>query len=398
MKKRYVITGLGIVSPYGFEIQDFWKGIKESKSPIAPIQKFDGSSYATKVAGEVPAIPYQEYGFRSSFKRMPLISQYSVLASMKALEDAGLDEEIKEQGSDYGIYLGTRNGALGKTGDFYKKAVLKGPYRSNPLSFQETVFNSIAAKISLKYKITGPSYVTPSGMTGMMNSLDLALLQLDSGRIKSALVGGADEFCEVLLQAHCFLKITATDDKSRPFDHERTGILLSEGAVIMIIEELEAAVARGGKIYGEIAAISTLNDPHSVADNDPEGQNLTHCMQDVLNKAGLKTVDCLVSTANGNKSIDAGELSAIKNVFGNQVPITNIKSLIGDCGGAGAGMNIASALMMLEDGFIPAIQNLETYSEGYDFVLEARSQELESVMVNAVGFGGSNYSIILKKY
>ncbi len=398
MKKRYVITGIGIVSPYGIGLEPFWQGIKGGESAVRPIKNFDGSGYPTKVSGEVSDIPYKEYGYSFSFKRMPRISQFSLLASDLALNDAGFGELTEEDTELMGVYLGTRNGALEKTGIFYEKVVLEGPYRSAPLLFQETVFNSIAAKISLKFKITGPSYVTPAGETGTLAALDLALLQMEVGRVNRALVGGADEFCEVLHQGHCHLKITATDDLSRPFDEKRTGLICSEGAAIIVVEELTGAMERGANIYGEIIGLHTLNDQHRVADNDPQGINLARCMELAMQEAGLEKVDCLVTTANGNRHIDQGELAAIKKVFTSRVPIANIKSLMGDTGGAGGGMNIAAAVMMLRDQTIPAIANLENIPEGYDFVLESRTAGLETVMVNAAGFGGNNFSLIIKKY
>lgn len=189
MKQRYVITGLGAVSPYGTGVDALWTGLKKGESAIRPIKNFDGSKYRTKVAGEVPEYELEGFNFDAGFKRLPRVSQQAVLASEIALRDAGLQVIPEEMAERMGIYLGTRNGALEKTGEFYGKVVINGPYRSNPLLFQETVFNSMAANISLRYKITGPSYVTPSGETGALSALDLAVLQLEAGRVQAALVG-----------------------------------------------------------------------------------------------------------------------------------------------------------------------------------------------------------------
>ncbi|MCK4258403.1 MAG: beta-ketoacyl-[acyl-carrier-protein] synthase family protein [Halanaerobiales bacterium] len=397
MDKRYVITGLGVLSPFGIGLETFWQGIKDGVSPIKPITYFDGEQYVTTVAGQVPEIKGKDYNFDRTFNRSPRITKYSILASTFALQDAGLLELSEEEASTMGIYIGTRNGATEKTGEYYKKVVVKGPYRSNPLLFQETVYNSIAAKISLQYKITGPNYVTPTGENAMMSALDLALLQLQTGRVKNALVGGVEEFTEVMHQAYCHLKMTATDDKSRPFDLNSQGIIFSEGAVIMVIEDLEDALERGANIYGEIASIVGLNDYHQVYGNDVNGESLAKCMQEALQRANLTEVDCLITSANGNPNIDQLELKAIKKVF-KQIPITNIKSLIGETSGAGAAINIVSALMMIRDCYIPPIANLTDSPEGYDFVIEPRQTDVNTVMINSISFGGNNFSLCIKKY
>jgi len=409
MNNRVVITGVGIISPFGVGNEIFWKGLIEGKCALHKITRFNTTYFKSKMAGEVLDFKIENFVKDPRLHRIPRISQFTIVAANLAIAEAKFDVK-KEDTTKIGIFFGTCNGPSFSTERIYQSLIEKGPSGVDPLLFQETVFNAPVSNLSILWGIKGPCIAIPLGPASGSYALHLALNYLSSGRVDCALVGAADEHTKVVHEAFGHLNVLSPDDggeeKARPFDKNRNGGILSEGSCFIVLETLEHALQKGRFIYGEIIGDGMSSDAYRVADNEPKGLGVALSMKQAIDKAKIhpSEVEYIIALAYGGKKIDEMETSAIKEVFKDyayQLSITSIKGAIGESTGPGGLFNLATALFAIRDGVIPPTINWQEQDTDcdLDYVPNvARGKEVNTAMVNAFSWGGIYSSIIVKRY
>ncbi|MBU0701896.1 beta-ketoacyl-[acyl-carrier-protein] synthase family protein [bacterium] len=408
MSNRVVLTGIGIISPFGVGNDVFWKNLTQGKSGLRKITKFDTTHLKSMTAGEVLDFRIEDFVKNPRLYRIPRISQFTVVGANLAISDAKLN--IKEEDSTkIGIFFGTCNGPSYSTDKIYQSLIEKGPSGVDPLLFQETVFNAPVSNLSILMGIKGPCIALPLGPASGSYALHFALNYLCSGRVNCAVVGASDEHTEMVHKAFEYLHVLSPDDrgeeKARPFDKNRNGGVLSEGSCFLILETLEHALQREASIYGEIIGDGMSSDAYKVADNEPKGLGVTLAMKQAIKKAGIEPseIDYIVASAYGGRKIDKMETIAIKDVFREyayQLPITSIKGAIGESMGPGGLFNLTTAFFAIREGIIPPTINWQEQDSNcdLDFVPNVfRNKEVNTAMANAFSWGGIYSSIIVRR-
>jgi 3-oxoacyl-[acyl-carrier-protein] synthase II len=411
-KKRIVITGIGVISPIGIGKDPFWQSLKTGKSGVKPITLFDVSKYNVKVGGEIsdfdPAVILGKRGSLDLDRSTKLL-----LSSAKlALDDAGL--EINEgNSSQIGVVVGTTLGSLDSFSKFDRSAIIDGPRYVNPSVFINAAVNTSASRMGIKFKITGFNSTISTGMCSALDALDYACDFIDLNRIHTGVVGGVEDFSvEAFLGCYKLRYLSGFDGKhepiSCPFDKRRNGIVFSEGAVTFIVEERGDALKRKAHIYGEILGMASSFDPTHPYKYNPKGQGMISAMRMALKDADLKPedIDCIFANANSTQDADKIEVKAIKEVFGGhtkRIPVTSVKSNIGESFSVSGGFSLAAALGAMEKGFIPSLVNYSQQDPECDlnFVLNGNGNEelshLSRIMVNTFSSNGANSVGIIGK-
>lgn len=407
-KKRIVITGIGVISPIGIGKDPFWKSLKEGRSGIKPITLFDVSKYKVKVGGEIsdfdPAAILGKRGLLDFDRSTKLL-----LSSAKlALDDAGL-EINEEKSSRIGVSVGTTLGSLNSISKFNRESIVDGPRYANPSVFPNTVVNSPASRVGIKFKITGFNSTISTGMCSALDALDYACDFINFNRVETVIVGAVEDFSIQTFLGCYKLKYLSGLGKnaplSCPFDQRRDGIVLSEGSIVLIIEDIETALKRKAHIYGSILGLaSSFDRGHSYRYN-PIGHGMVRAMEMALKDANLKPedIDCIFANANSTQNADKIEVKAIKEVFGKNIkniPITSVKSNIGESFSVSGAFSVAAALGALEYNFIPSLINYSKEDPDCDlnFVLQGyKSKKLSKIMVNTFSANGANSVAIIGK-
>ncbi|MEM8919457.1 MAG: beta-ketoacyl-ACP synthase II [Pseudomonadota bacterium] len=414
--RRVVVTGLGLVTPLGGDVETSWKNILASKSGAGQITKFDASDQKATIACEVKP-PEHEYGFDPNLRVDHKVQRqvdpfivYGIDAAGQALEDAGLTEMSDEEKLRTGCSIGSGIGGL--PGIEKESLVLaeRGPGRVSPHFVHGRLINLISGQVSIKYGLMGPNHaVVTACSTGAHSIGDAArMIALDDADVM--LAGGAEAtVCPIGIAGFAQAKALSTrnDDPeaaSRPYDKNRDGFVMGEGAGVVVLEEYERAKARGAKIYAEVVGYGLSGDAHHVTAPHPDGVGAYRSMEMALNRSGLGTADIDYVNAHGTSTMaDVLELAAVRRLFGNDIAtmsMSSTKSAIGHLlGGAGAVEAIFS-ILALRDQTVPPTLNLddpEDSCEGVDLVPHVPKQrEVKAVLSNSFGFGGTNASIIMK--
>jgi len=363
--KKFVVTGIGGISPLGYKPEDFWNNIYEGNKGLSDIQRFDTSKYQAKTAGELLDFNILDYTPISKYRRLPRISQYALAAALQAVTDSKFKIN-RSNGSRVGLFFGTCNGPSDSTEKIYTSLVDNGPKSVEPLLFQETVFNAPLSHISINLKITGPCVALPVGIASGGYAVKMALDYLRAGMIDVALVGAADEHTEIVHDAleslHVLSPGEGEEECSRPFDKNRNGLVLSEGGAFLVIEELEDAKTREANIYGEIAGAALASDAYKIADNNPDGEGVFLSMSKLLEECNqhASSIDGIISLAASMPIFDLLEANGIRRVFQRdtkQVPVTSIKGVLGETTGPSALFNIIAALLALRHNALPPTIN-----------------------------------------
>ena len=414
--RRVVVTGLGLVTPLGGDVESSWKNILASKSGAGQITKFDASDQKATIACEVKP-PEHEYGFDPNLRVDHKVQRqvdpfivYGIDAAGQALEDAGLTDMTDEEKLRTGCSIGSGIGGL--PGIEKESLVLaeRGPGRVSPHFVHGRLINLISGQVSIKYGLMGPNHaVVTACSTGAHSIGDAArMIALDDADIM--LAGGAEAtVCPIGIAGFAQAKALSTrnDDPeaaSRPYDKNRDGFVMGEGAGVVVLEEYERAKARGATIYAEVAGYGLSGDAHHVTAPHPDGVGAYRSMEMALNRSGLSTADIDYVNAHGTSTMaDVLELAAVRRLFGDDIAtmsMSSTKSAIGHLlGGAGAVEAIFSILAM-RDQTVPPTLNLddpEDSCEGVDLVPHvAKQREVRAVLSNSFGFGGTNASVIMK--
>lgn len=407
-KKRIVITGIGVISPIGIGKEQYWEGLREGKSGIKPITLFDTSRFKVKVGGEItdfdPTAFLEKKGLRDLDRSTKLLSS----ATKIALEDAHL--EVNEKNTcEIGISVGTTFGSVSSISGFDKESLTQGPRLVNPSNFPNTVINSPASRAAIRFGIKGFNSTIATGMCSALDAIEYAVNFINNNRAKAVIVGSVEEMCEQVFLALYKLNWLSGIDNGKPiscpFDRRRNGIVFSEGATAIILEEAGYAKQRGTDSYGEILGIGTSFDPYRSVKYNPQGTGMKEAMRLALQDASLKSedIDYICANSNSTKDADLIETAAIKEVFGRhayKIPVTSIKSMIGETFSASGGMATIAAVGSIEKEFLPPTINYKEKDEKciMDYVPnKSRKGKIKKAMINTFDFYGNCTVIIAGK-
>jgi 3-oxoacyl-[acyl-carrier-protein] synthase II len=415
--RRVVVTGLGLVTPLGGDVETTWRNLLAGKSGIAPITRFDTSDHKAKIAGEVKPKEH-EYGFDPD-KRVdhkvqrqvdPFIV-YAIDAAGQALEDAGLTEMSEEERERAGVSIGSGIGGLPGIESESNVLAEKGPGRVSPHFVHGRLINLTSGQVSIKYGLMGPNHSVVTACSTGAHSIGDAARMIKDGDADIMLAGGAESTINPLgvagfAQARALN--TSFNDRpeqaSRPYDKNRDGFVMGEGAGVVVLEEYEHAKARGAKIYAEVVGYGLSGDAYHVTAPHPEGRGAELAMRMALKKAGMKPEDIDYVNAHGTSTMaDTIELGAVKRVLGddlNGASMSSTKSAIGHLlGGAGA-VEAIFCILAIRDQIVPPTLNLDDPDEGTEGVdlvpHKAKKRPVRAVLNNSFGFGGTNASLIMK--
>ena len=409
MTRRIVITGIGVLASSGIGKDAFWSALKEAKSGIRPVTLFDTSSTKSKLAGEIhdfdPVSILGKKGLRTLDRSTKLVNS----AAKLALDDARFEQPLSDDESDKcGVSLGSTMGSVWSISEFDKESLREGPRAVNPALFPNTVINSPASQISIRFNIKGFNTTISTGFASSIDAISYALNFIKSYDYDVVLAGGVEELCEQTYKG--FYKIghlagsrSGKEELNCPFDKRRNGIVMGEGAAILILEELEHAKKRGAKIYAEILSYGTSFDPKSRNIYSPRAKGASEAMGSALEEARLKpeNIDYISASANSTLDCDVMETRAVKEIFGDiarKTPISSIKSMIGESFSTGGAMNLVASMGVLEKGFIPPTINYENPDKrcNLDYVPnEAREAMIEKILINSFSPTGNNSSLVV---
>lgn len=409
--RRVVITGLGIISPIGIGIEQFFSALKEGKCGIDNVTRFDTEGYDAKIAGEVKDFDPLEYIDKKEAKRMDRYTQFAVAASKMAVSSSKLNlEEIDN--SRFGVCIGSGIGGMETLEAQHQTLKEKGPGRVSPFFVPMMISNIAAGNVSIAFNAKGPNITVVTACASGTNAIGEAYKIIQRGDAELMISGGTEASITPLAFAgFCAMKALSTrnDDPksaSRPFDKERDGFVMSEGAGILILEELEHALKRGAHIYAEMAGYGTAGDAYHITAPDPEGDGAYRAMQAAVSDAGIKPeeIDYINAHGTSTEMNDKLETMAIKRLMGEyakDVTISSTKSMTGHMLGAAGAIEAAACIMAINENVIPPTINYTIPDENCDLNYapnKSVNKNVEYAMSNSLGFGGHNATIILKKY
>ncbi|MFD1772626.1 beta-ketoacyl-ACP synthase II [Paenibacillus rhizophilus] len=409
--ERVVISGMGVVSPLGNEVEDFWNNLRNGQSGISEIDAFDTSAYKTKFGGVVRNFDAEALFGRKEARRMDRFTQFAVAAADQALTDSGLKVEGMDR-ERFGVYVGSGIGGIGSLLDQHQVLLERGPDRVSPTLVPMMISNMAAASISIRYGAMGPTLSPVTACSIGNTAIGEAFRAIRFGEADVILAGGAEAAINGISlasfgNAHA-LSVRNDDIRraSRPFDAERDGFVIGEGAGILVLESLTHARRRDARIYAEVIGYGASSDAYHMVATHPEGRGAYQAMKLALKAAGLTPADIDVISAHAT-STEMGDLSetkAIKTLFGAdayRIPVTANKSMTGHMLGASGGAEAIALVKSLENNVIPPTINLERPDPNCDLDYvpnEARVRNLQIGMSNSFGFGGHNAVIVIRKY
>lgn len=404
MTRRVVITGIGAVTPVGIGATEFWRNISAGCNGIGPITRFDTEGHKAKLAAEVKGFDPALYMDKKDARRSDLYCRYGIAASKLAVDDAGIDFAAMDA-SRVGVIIASGVGGLGTLEEQHSILVEKGPGRVSPFYIPMMISNMAAGMVSMMFGLKGPSYCLVSACASGAHALGEAFRAIRHGYMDACLAGGAEATVTPMALAG-FANMTALsnaedpDMASLPFDRRRAGFIMGEGAGVLMLEEYEAAVKRGAKIYAEIAGYGATSDAYHITSPDPDGRGAEAAMRLALQEAGLETVDYINAHGTGTPINDRIETLAVKNTFKTPPPVSSTKSMTGHLLGAAGGVESAiCALAITHQTLPPTINYLEPDPECELDVVpnKARPAEINSALSNSLGFGGHNASLLFRR-
>ncbi len=410
MRRRCVITGMGAVTPCGNTVDEFWNNIKNGVSGIDFITKFDTTDYKVKVAGEVKNFDPELYVTKKDVKRNDMYSIYAIAAAQQAYDMSGIKEDEIDH-DRFGVMLGSGIGGLMTINEQIEKLTLKGPSKVSPLFIPMSISNMAAGNISIRFKANGISENIVSACATGTSSIGEAFLKIRDGYQDIMLAGGAEASITPIGVAG-FTNLTALSQNpdpkkaSRPFDKNRDGFVMGDGAGVLMLEEMEHALKRGAKIYGEIVGFGSSSDAYHITAPCPDGSGAAKAIKYALEDAGITAGDVDYINAHGTSTHanDSGETAAIKLAFGDKakkVAISSTKSMTGHLLGAAGAIEAIACIKAVEENFVPPTVNYETPDEECDLDYvpnEGRSMNVKYALSNSLGFGGHNAVLCFKKW
>ena len=409
MSRRVVVTGLGAVTPIGNNVDDFWTSVKTGKIGFDHITKFDTTDYKCHIAAELKDFNPQDFMDRKAAKRMEPFSQYAVAAAKQAIDDSGLDIE-KEDPYMVGCAIGSGVGSLQAMERETQKLYEKGPNRVNPLLVPLMICNMAAGNVSIQFGLKGKSINDVTACATGTNTIGEAYRSIQYGEADVMVAGGTEgSVCPIGIAGFTALTALSTVDDptkcSLPFDKNRSGFVMGEGAGVVILEELEHAKARGAKIYAEVVGYGCSSDAYHITSPQEDGAGAARAMTNAMSDAGVTPADVKYINAHGTGTHhnDLFETRAIKLAFGDEasnLKINSTKSMIGHLLGAAGAVEFITCVKEIQDGFIHKTVGYETPDEEIDlnYCKDSYEEPVEYALSNSLGFGGHNASILLKAY
>lgn len=407
-KRRIVITGLGVIAPNGIGKEQYWHALKEGRSGIKPITRFDTSEFKCKQAGEIDDFKPTQFLGSKGLRNLDRTSRLLCSAAKLAIDDARLDINYNNT-DDIGVCTGTTLSALWNFSEFEKGAILDGPLFTDASLFPGTVINAASSQVSIRFNIQGFNTTISTGYSSSIDALKYAIDFLRLGRVKAVLVGGVESLSLANFVGFYNLGFFAGikgDELSCPFDKRRNGIVLSEGASVIVIEDEEYARQRNANIYAEVNGVGNVFDAYRMGKYDPEATGLKNSIKEAIRSSELTIddIDYINASANSVPEQDRLETKAIKSVFGKyayNIPVCAIKSMLGESFSAGGLFQIAASIGSMYNNFIPPTINYEMrdYDCDLDYVAnKSRMARIRNVLINNFGPGGSNAAFILSKW
>jgi len=411
LKRRVVVTGLGLVLPNGIGVDEAWRNTCDGKSGIGPITRFDTSQFQTKIAGEVKGFNPEDYVEKKEIRRMDLFIQYAIAASKMALDDAGL--EINEAISDRtGVIIGTGLGGLPTIEEYHKVLLEKGPNRITPFFIPKLIANMATGHVAMHFNAKGPNTCVVTACATGAHCIGDACRAIQYGDADAIIAGGTEaNITPLCVGGFNVMKAISTrndepEKACRPFDRDRDGFVISEGAGVLILEELEFALRRGARIYAEVIWFGMNGDAYHITAPSPNGEGATKCMSFALADAGISPdqIDYINAHGTSTPLNDLSETIAIKTVFSDRaykIPISATKSMTGHLLGAAGSTEAIFSILALRDGIIPPTINLENPDPQCDLDYvpnESREKDVEIAMSNSFGFGGTNAVLIFSAF
>jgi 3-oxoacyl-[acyl-carrier-protein] synthase II len=409
-KRRVVVTGLGVLSPVGNDYTSTWQNIVEGKSGIGPITVFDASEYTTHFAGEVKDFNVEDYIAKKETKKMDKFIQFGIAAGKQALADSGL-VITEKNASRVGVAIGSGIGGLSLIEENHTKLVNSGPKRISPFFVPATITNMISGFLSIMEGLKGPNLNIVTACTTGVHNMGIAARTIAYGDADAMLAGGAEaSICPLGLGGFAAARALSTRNDnpqiaSRPWDKDRDGFVMGEGAGVVMLEEYESAKARGAKIYAELVGFGMSGDAHHMTSPPENGEGAAAAMHNALNDASVNAQQVGYINAHGTSTPagDVAEVAAVKTIFeesAKKVLVSSTKSMTGHLLGAAGAVEAIFTVLALKDQIAPPTINLDNPGEGcdLDFVAnEARSIKMDYALCNSFGFGGTNGSLLFKK-
>jgi len=411
VRRRVVITGIGLVTPLGTGTDKTWDGLINGRSGIARITRFDASDQASQIAAEVKDFDPEVYFEKKQAKNLDLFVQYGLAAADMAVKDSGLsfgDEEAKY----VGVITGCGMGGLPTIEDYHSVYLNKGPKRITPFFIPRVIPNMVSGHISMRFGAKGPNLAISTACAAGTHAVGEAYRHIAFGDCDAVITGGAESVvCPLAVGGFSSMKALSTrndnpEAASRPFDRDRDGFVVSEGSGILVLEELDRALRRGANIYAEVVGYGLSSDAYHIAAPPENGEGAAHCMAMALRNGKIKPVDIDYINAHGTSTPlnDRCETTAIKTVFkehARKLAISSTKSMTGHMLGGAGGIEAVFTALTIYNGIIPPTINLENSDPDCDLDYvpnTAREKRVEYAMSNSFGFGGTNGAIILKRF
>lgn len=410
-KRRIVITGLGAVTPLGLDVKSSWQAILEGKSGVGYITHFDTATYPVKIAAEVKGFDPTNYIESKEVKKMDRFIHFAIAATQMAIEDSRLIID-KENPEKIGVVIGSGMGGLPAIEYYHKLILEKGWKRVSPFFIPMVIINLAAGQISIKYGLKGPNLAVTTACASGNHAIGEAFRMIEYGDADIIIAGGAEAVITPMAVAgfSVMRALSTRNDEpekaSRPFDVDRDGFVMGEGAGIIILEELEHALNRGAKIYAELIGYGMSSDAYHITAPAREGEGGARCMKMALNDAGIdpKEIDYINAHGTSTKQGDELETQAIKTVFGEhayKLCVTSTKSMTGHLLGAAGGVEAIFTILSIYENVVPPTINLDNPDPecDLDYVpYKMRKKEINYAMTNSFGFGGTNASLIFRKF
>ena len=412
MERRVVITGMGVLAPNGNSVSEMWDSLVNGRSGITAVTAFDATGYPSRIGGQVKNFDPAAWTGAKQARRMDRFVQFAIAVSKMAVEDAGLDLD-KEDLQRIGVIVGSGIGGIKTIEDQHSLMVRKGPGKISPFFIPMLIVNMAPGTVAMELGLRGPNFCVVSACATASHAIAEAYSMLKLGGADVMLAGGTEAAITALGYAgFCSLKALSTrrndrpEEASRPFDAERDGFVMSEGAGVIVMEEMERAVKRGARIYAEMIGFGASADAYHMTAPAPGGVGAAACMRMALRNAEISPEEVGYINAHGTSTQlnDKFETMAVKDVFGEharRVPMSSIKSMIGHLLGAAGGVELISTILTVERGIIPPTINYENPDPecDLDYVPNtAREREVRVAFSNSFGFGGHNATVVVKKF
>lgn len=411
-RRRVVITGIGGVTPLGTSFANSWEGVIAGRSGIDLITRFDASAFSSRIAGEVKGFASENYFEPKELKKIDLFSQYAIASAQEAAQNSGI-AEAKYDSTRMGSILGVGIGGLSTLEKYHEAFLTGGPKKISPFLIPGMITNLAPGHIAIRFGLKGVNYTIQSACTSATHAIGESCRMIRDGLQDVVFTGGSESAVTPIgIGGFCAMKALSTRNEepqaaSRPFDRDRDGFVMGEGSVVLVLEALDTALARGAPIIAEVVGYGFSCDAFHITAPPPNGEGAVMCMTQALADAGIKPEEVGYINAHGTSTPanDIAETNAIKNVFGawanEGLLVSSTKSATGHLLGAAGAIEAAFSAMALKEGVVPPTLNLQNPDDGcdLDYVPDvARKAAVKVAMSNSFGFGGTNASVVLKRY